>query len=98
MQSTLDRLFTEHTRYHFTRLEQVTALVAASEADTGFMARRPMLCTLLGSNLRDRLQYVCHNGPVDLARLWIGLRNHRKGVTFAWKPSTKVCSFRLPLS
>ena len=29
------------------------------------MARRPMLCTLLGSNLRDRLQYVCHNGPVD---------------------------------
>ena len=25
-------------------------------------------------------------------------RNHRKSVTFAWKPSTKVCSFRLPLT
>ena len=25
-------------------------------------------------------------------------RNHRKSVTFAWKPSTKVCNFRLPLT
>ena len=57
------------TRRHFTQLDQVTQLVAASEADAdlGFMARMLALCSLPRANLSDQLQYVRRNGPLTLA-------------------------------
>ena len=56
-------------RRHFTQLDQVTQLVAASEADAdlGFMARMLALCSLPRANLVDQLQYVRRNGPLTLA-------------------------------
>ena len=53
----------------FTQLDQVTQLVAASEADAdlGFMARMLALCSLPRANLGDQLQYVRRNGPLTLA-------------------------------
>ena len=56
-------------RRHFTQLDQVTQLVAASEADAdlGFMARMLALCSLPRTNLGDQLQYVRRNGPLTLA-------------------------------
>ena len=55
-------------RHHFTRLDQVTQLVAASEADAdlGFMARMLALCSLPRTNPGDELQYVRRNGPLTL--------------------------------
>ena len=52
-------------RHHFTRLDQVTQLVGASEADPelGFMARLLALCSLPRTDPKQRLQYVRHNGP-----------------------------------
>ena len=55
-------------RRHFTRLDQVTQLVGASEADAdlGFMARLLALCTLPRTNPGNRLQYKRVNGPYKL--------------------------------
>ena len=55
-------------RRHFTRLDQVTQLVGASEADAelGFMARMLALCSLPRTNPGNRLQYVRRNGPYTL--------------------------------
>ena len=55
-------------RHHFTQLDQVTQLVAASEADTdlGFMARLIALCSLPRRNPGNQLQYVRRNGPYTL--------------------------------
>ena len=55
-------------RRHFTRLDQVTQLVGASEADAelGFMARLFALCSLPRTNPRNRLRYVRRNGPYTL--------------------------------
>ena len=52
----------------FTRLDQVTQLVGASEADPelGFMARLLALCSLPRTNPGNRLQYVRRNGPYTL--------------------------------
>ena len=53
----------------FTRLDQVTQLVNASEAEAelGYMARLLALCTLPRTNPGNRLQYVRRNGPYTLA-------------------------------
>ena len=56
-------------RRPFTRLDQVTQLVQASEADpeVGFMARLHALCSLPRTNPPgNRLQYVRRNGPYTL--------------------------------
>ena len=52
----------------FTRLDQVTQLVNASEADAelGYMARLLALCSLPRTNPGNRLQYVRRNGPYTL--------------------------------
>ena len=52
----------------FTRLDQVTQLVNASEADPelGFMARLLALCSLPRTNPGNRTQYVRRNGPYTL--------------------------------
>ena len=44
--------------HHFTRFDQVNALVGASEADPdrGFMARMMVLCSLPRTNPRNRLR------------------------------------------
>ena len=54
--------------HHFTRLDQVTQLVAARDADpeVGFMARLLALCSLPRTNQGDRLQYIRRNGPLTL--------------------------------
>ena len=55
-------------RRHFTRLDQVTQRVGASEADAdlGFMARLLALCSLPRTNPGNRLQCVRRNGPYSL--------------------------------
>ena len=55
-------------RHHFTRFDQVDALVRASELEPepGFMARWLMLCSLPRSNPGQRKEYVRHNGPYTL--------------------------------
>ena len=55
-------------RHHFTRLDQATQLVGASEADPdlGFMARMMVLCSLPRTNPGTRLQYKRVNGPYKL--------------------------------
>ena len=54
--------------HHFTRFDQVTQLVGASdaEADVGFMARLLALCNLPRTNPGNRLQYKRVNGPYKL--------------------------------
>ena len=54
--------------HHFTRFDQVNALVGASEADPerGFMARLMALCSLPRTNPGNRLQYKRVNGPYTL--------------------------------
>ena len=51
--------------HHFTRFDQVNALVGASEADPdlGFMARMLALCSLPRTNPGNRHQYKRANGP-----------------------------------
>ena len=62
-------------RHHFTTLQQVNQLVAASEADAdlGFMARLLALCSLPRTNPKQRLQYVRRNGPYALVMIAGGL-------------------------
>ena len=54
--------------HHFTRFDQVNALVGASEADSdlGFMARMLALCSLPRTNPGNRHQYKRANGPYKL--------------------------------
>ena len=61
-------------RHHFTRFDQVDLLVKASEAtaDTGFMARLMMLCSLPRTNPGDRTQYKRVNGPYTLIMTAVG--------------------------
>ena len=56
---------------HFTRLDQVTQLVGARDADpdVGFQARMMALCSLPRTNPGNRLQYIRRNGPYTLAML-----------------------------
>ena len=58
-------------RRHFTRLDQVTQLVGASEADPelGFMARLLALCSLPRTDPKNRHQYKRVNGPYKLVML-----------------------------
>ena len=55
-------------RHHFTRLDQVDQLVRAGEAtaDTGFMARLMLLCSLPRTNPGNQHQYKRVNGPYTL--------------------------------
>ena len=64
-------------RHHFTRFDQVSQLVEASEADPdlGFMARTMALCSLPRTNPGDRLQYKRVNGPYTLIMTATG--NHK---------------------
>ena len=59
---------------HFTRFDQVDLLVRASEAsaDTGFMARLMMLCSLPRANPGAQLQYKRVNGPYTLILTAVG--------------------------
>ena len=54
--------------HHYTRFDQVNALVRASEADPdlGFMARMMALCSLPRTDPGDRHQYKRTNGPFTL--------------------------------
>ena len=54
--------------HHYTRFDQVNALVGASEADAdlGFMARLLALCSLPRTNPGDRWRYIRRNGPYKL--------------------------------
>ena len=56
-------------RRRFTKLDQVTQLVRASEADAelGYMARLLALCSLPRTNPGNRLQYIRRNGPYTLS-------------------------------
>ena len=53
---------------HFTRLDQVTQLVAARDAapEVGFMARLLALCSMPRTNPGDSLQFKRVNGPYTL--------------------------------
>ena len=63
------RADTPPARRHFTRLDQVTQLVHAREADPelGYMARLLALCSLPRTNPGNRLQYIRRNGPYTLS-------------------------------
>ena len=54
--------------HHYTRVDQVNALVSASEADPdlGFMARLLALCCLPRTNPGNRKEYIRRNGPYTL--------------------------------
>ena len=58
-------------RHHFTQLDQVTQLVAASEADAeiGFMARLLALCSLPRTDPKNRHEFKRVNGPYTLYML-----------------------------
>ena len=53
---------------HFTRLDQVTQLVNARDADpdVGFQARMMALCSLSRTNPGNQVRYVRRNGPYTL--------------------------------
>ena len=61
--------------HHFTRFDQVNALVGASEADPdlGFMARMLALCSLPRTNPGQRYRYVRRNGPYTLVMSATGI-------------------------
>ncbi len=65
------------TQRHFTRADQVNALVNASEADPdrGFMAPMMALCSLPRTNPGNRTRYVRRNGPYTLVMNAGGLSN-----------------------
>ena len=68
------RKYSPQARHHFTRFDQVDLLVRASEAtaDTGFMARLMMLCSLPRTNPGTQLQYKRVNGPYTLIMTAVG--------------------------
>ena len=59
---------TPQARHHFTQVDQVNQLVAASEAnpERGFMARMMVLCSLPRTNPGNRKEYKRVNGPYRL--------------------------------
>ena len=59
---------TPQARHHFTRFDQVSHLVGASEADPdiGYMGRQLTLCCLPRTNPGDKSQYLRENGPYQL--------------------------------
>ena len=61
-------------RRHFTRFDQVNLLAKASEAtaDTGFMARLMLLCSLPRTNPGNQHQYKRVNGPYTLIMTAVG--------------------------
>ena len=61
-------------RHHFTRRDQVDQLVRAGEAtaDTGFMARLMLLCSLPRTNPGNQHQYKRVNGPYTLIMTAVG--------------------------
>ena len=62
---------TPQALHHYTRFDQVNALVGASEADPdlGFMARLLALCSLPRTNPGNRHQYKRVNGPYKLVMI-----------------------------
>ena len=62
-------------RRSFTRFDQVTQLVSASEADPdlGYIARLLAFCSLPRSNPGNRIRYVRRNGPFTLVMTTTGL-------------------------
>ena len=68
------RKYSPQAQHHFTRFDQVDLLVRASEAtaDTGFMARLMMLCSLPRTNPGRQLQYKRVNGPYTLIMTAVG--------------------------
>ena len=68
------RDYSPRARHHFTVADQVDLLVRASEAtaDTGFMARLMMLCSLPRTNPGRQLQYKRVNGPYTLIMTAVG--------------------------
>ena len=68
------RKYVPQARHHFTHFDQVELLVRASEAtaDTGFMARLMMLCSLPRTNPGRQLQYKRVNGPYTLIMTAVG--------------------------
>ena len=68
------REYSPQARHHFTHFDQVELLVRASEAtaDTGFMARLMMLCSLPRTNPGRQLQYKRVNGPYTLIVTAVG--------------------------
>ena len=68
------RKYSPQAQHHFTRFDQVELLVRASEAtaDTGFMARLMMLCSLPRTNPGTQLQYKRVNGPYTLIMTAVG--------------------------
>ena len=68
------RKYSPQAQHHFTRFDQVDLLVRASEAtaDTGFMARLMMLCSLPRTNPGTQLQYKRVNGPFTLIMTAVG--------------------------
>ena len=68
------RKYAPQALHHFTRFDQVDLLVRASEAtaDTGFMARLMMLCSLPRTNPGRQLQYKRVNGPYTLIMTAVG--------------------------
>ena len=81
----------------FTRLDQVTQLVNASEADAelGYMARLMALCSLPRTNPGDRLRYVRRNGPYTLIMTATGTTaklpfGNLPRLLLAWVPTEAV--------
>ena len=68
------RDYSPQAQHHFTRFDQVDLLVRASEAtaDTGFMARLMMLCSLPRTNPGTQLQYKRAHGPYTLIMTAVG--------------------------
>ena len=56
---------TPQSKHHFTRFDQASQLVGASDAvpDVSYLGRQLTLCSLPRTNPGDQLQYVRQNGP-----------------------------------
>ena len=84
-------------RRRFTKLDQVTQLVRASEADAelGYMARLLALCSLPRTNPGNRLQYIRRNGPYTLSMTATGSTaklpfGHLPRLLLAWVTTESV--------
>ena len=68
------RKYAPQALHHFTQADQVDLLVRAGEAtaDTGFMARLMLLCSLPRTNPGNRTQYKRVNGPYTLIMTAVG--------------------------
>ena len=83
---------TPQALHHYTRFDQVNALVGASEADAdlGFMARMLTLCSLPRTNPGNRSKYVRRNGPFTLVIIAGGLHK----LPFGNLPRWMCCNFQ----